>query len=868
MKEAILLVIFILFTSLSIDAQVGVGTTTPDASSALDISATDKGILIPRVSLGDVTSTMLDGTNTAASGLLIYNTNASVSGGSGVGYYYFNGTIWERLVTTSTASDDADWYEEGTTSAPNDINDEIYTLGNVAIGKNNATYPLDVEATSGIRAISARISGADNTTAYGIYSQNSNTGSGNHHGSYNLVDGVGTGAHYGVSNFLNGSNSSAKYGVRNTLSSSGTKYGIWNDIQNSTNNLVAGVHNEINSSGTGLVRGFYNDMTDTNSGFLLGLQNQLSGTGSGDHFGVSNSLTGSGGGRKVGSYNFVNPSAGGTHYGVLSNVLKPASFAGFFVGDVAIGTNNPFGTGTPDHYIFPASRGTNAQVMQTDGSGNISWVDPSTLDDEDWVIDTTGSTILYPTNTTDNVAIGKTTANAKLDVENDTSGIAGSFTQLGSTGNSGNITNTVLGTTGNITGISNNLLVDGTGDKTGIHNNIDFGTVGATGLKKGVFNEIESANGDTMGVNNVLTGISAGFQYGSYNSISVSGNGSHYGTLNQLIGTGAGNQFGTLNQMRNTGSTAQFATYNSFSNSSTGDQTGVRNDMLSTANSEHKGMYTQFTGSGAGPQIGVENRLAGTGNGTKTGVYNNIIDSGNGIHYGVRNSLSGSGTGVKYGLYNFINNTAGGTHYGVYSSVLKTNSFAGYFQGAVAIGTNGSNTYTFPASRGTANQIIQTDGAGNLSWVDPINEDKAIVRLGRSSNLGGMTTNSETALIMNTAIFNLGGGLHNTSTGAYTIPYSGVYNIIANLNFSFSSASSNNAVCLFRVYVNGSYYDQIYNQKEAATSASWGINYNYNIHLSLNAGDVVTFRILPVFSGPSSPQITSNATNVVIKKEY
>jgi hypothetical protein len=31
------------------NAQVGVGTTTPDASAVLDVSSTDKGLLLPRM---------------------------------------------------------------------------------------------------------------------------------------------------------------------------------------------------------------------------------------------------------------------------------------------------------------------------------------------------------------------------------------------------------------------------------------------------------------------------------------------------------------------------------------------------------------------------------------------------------------------------------------------------------------------------------------------------------------------------------------------------------------------------------------------------------------------------------------------------
>ncbi|MFT5751296.1 MAG: hypothetical protein ACI86L_000797, partial [Dokdonia sp.] len=41
------LIQLILLTSSSLYAQVGIGTTTPDNSSILDISSTSKGLLMP-----------------------------------------------------------------------------------------------------------------------------------------------------------------------------------------------------------------------------------------------------------------------------------------------------------------------------------------------------------------------------------------------------------------------------------------------------------------------------------------------------------------------------------------------------------------------------------------------------------------------------------------------------------------------------------------------------------------------------------------------------------------------------------------------------------------------------------------------------
>jgi len=99
--------IFALFLSVFTVAsygQVGIGTTStsPDASAILDVSNPNKGVLIPRVSLTDVTDATAP-INAPATSLIIYNTNAAVTGGSGIGFYYFNGTQWVSFSSASNS---------------------------------------------------------------------------------------------------------------------------------------------------------------------------------------------------------------------------------------------------------------------------------------------------------------------------------------------------------------------------------------------------------------------------------------------------------------------------------------------------------------------------------------------------------------------------------------------------------------------------------------------------------------------------------------------------------------------------------------------------------------------------------------------
>jgi len=88
-------VIIILLAGVSLSAQnVGINATgaAPDAGSLLDISSTNKGLLIPRVSIANLT-TIAPIVGSTTTSMLVYNTNA----GTGLGYYYWDGNDWINL---------------------------------------------------------------------------------------------------------------------------------------------------------------------------------------------------------------------------------------------------------------------------------------------------------------------------------------------------------------------------------------------------------------------------------------------------------------------------------------------------------------------------------------------------------------------------------------------------------------------------------------------------------------------------------------------------------------------------------------------------------------------------------------------------
>lgn len=395
---------FALLTSYILNAQVGIGTTNPDASSILDISATDKGVLIPRVSLNDVTTTQLDGVNTAATGLLIWNTNVSTVGGSGIGFYYFDGTLWVTLEGIS----DSDWYEQGTNNAPNSIFDNIFTNGAVGIsapatssrqlyvgassGATHAGYFYNHVYNSGSKfGIQASVGGADNSTKYGLYnSLGSNSNFGDLYGTYNDMLGANYEAIFGTYNNFSGSATGSNYGVYSNMNpnTTGDLWGTYNNIINDEAGVKYGVQNTITGSG-GAKYGVFNNIESNGSASSYATYNSMSGSNSANMYGTFNSINGNGTGDKYGTRNIVGSAAGGTHFGVYSEVLKPGSFAGYFRGDLAIGTTTS-ASGSPDFYVLPPSRGTANQIIQTDGSGITSWVDiPAIISAENGLTETT-----------------------------------------------------------------------------------------------------------------------------------------------------------------------------------------------------------------------------------------------------------------------------------------------------------------------------------------------------------------------------------------------------------------------------------------------------------------------------------------------
>jgi hypothetical protein len=84
MKSATLSIIFLFGVFFSSQAQVGIGTTSPNSNAALEIASINKGVLIPRVS-------KVNRPTNPSSGLLIYQTDNIP------GFYFYTADGWKRL---------------------------------------------------------------------------------------------------------------------------------------------------------------------------------------------------------------------------------------------------------------------------------------------------------------------------------------------------------------------------------------------------------------------------------------------------------------------------------------------------------------------------------------------------------------------------------------------------------------------------------------------------------------------------------------------------------------------------------------------------------------------------------------------------
>ena len=127
------LLLFFCF-SLVTNAQVGIGTLTPNSSSALEVKSSTGGILIPRM-----TATEVLAITEPAQGLLVFANNTSGIITS-IGFWYYDGNTWTKIGGNSTIA-----ISNGGTGATT-ANDALNNLGAQSI--NNLSNDINTDTGS------------------------------------------------------------------------------------------------------------------------------------------------------------------------------------------------------------------------------------------------------------------------------------------------------------------------------------------------------------------------------------------------------------------------------------------------------------------------------------------------------------------------------------------------------------------------------------------------------------------------------------------------------------------------------------------------------------------------------------------------
>ena len=408
---------------------------TPNANSVLELKATDKGVLLPRLTSGERTTL---GTSLGAGdeGMTVYNTTDDT-------YEYWNGSSW--TVIGAAGGYDDDWTVVG--------GDVERQSGNVYIG--------DLSTTDNDLYISDQIIDWDNSSFFLDPSSESRV---------NEIE-FNDGSTSDPSVWFDGDSNSGLYQPANNeigivaagnqrlrVVSSGVAIGgnadapdaILDVIGENDGGVITAVtlRNDFTTNGTGTALRLVNSTNPTSdSGGEIQAVRQSSLNGLSD---LIFSVHGSGG--ASGDLEERLRIAGDGEVTIGSDGFrgKLSFYAEQGATDYAVTFAASPSTTQNITYTLPPDQGSTDYVLRTDGSGILTWADPALLpSDADWTI--SGSDMY--SGVADNVGIGSTNPYSKLEVY-DASGTNVTITKDGSDASSLFFRNGTGGSTGTTLGLS------------------------------------------------------------------------------------------------------------------------------------------------------------------------------------------------------------------------------------------------------------------------------------------------------------------------------------------------------------------------------------------------------------------------------
>jgi hypothetical protein len=661
----LLFAFLVLITTHVVGQSIGINTTNPDSSAALDISASDKGLLIPRLDSAQRASII-----NPANGLMVYDSITKS--------FWFHDSIWIEL---SSSNKDL-WFKKGSVLPATQIDTAIYFAGDVAIGKDTGFATLNIYSDNDLGiaihhesegkflpiGLNIKMDDLDAFQQFGLRTElsgDANSRIGNY---------IKSNGNDSLTSFVVGNWSDLSYSTTISDSTIRQLIGSYNIVRGYDNIYLNGTRNDVGGSSYGIIRGTRNEMNGTGSGEQIGTSNEFgSSSGTGVRIGTKNAMMSNS--TMYGTYQEFSATFSDSNIYALYNDLNLSSFDGsvhgmyneidfnnndsaqYAIYNEMTGTSND-GThfGTYSELNSSGSGERYGAYHKVSGSGTGKQYGTYNL------IDNSGSNFHYGTlNTLSGVGTGPQIGTFQF------------------------ITNTGLGTH---TGTQNTLSGTGDGTQYGVRTSI---VTSGDGLHYGAYNSISGGgSGDHYGSLTTMNGGGTGIQYGDLVEITNTANNFHYGEHISLSGSGTGSHYGSRIDLSGSGTGAQYGNYIDISNNGGATHYGNSNNLSGSGNGKQYGVYNIISNSGTNSHYGVYNELKGTGTGIQIGSYQVISNTGSGNHFGNYNLLSGGGTGSMYGAYNVVTASGNGTHYGTYNRTSGAGTgthIAGYFD-ATGGGTN------------------------------------------------------------------------------------------------------------------------------------------------------------------------------------
>lgn len=298
-----ILVVITTFIATTISfAQVGVGTTTPNADALLEINSTvanPGGVLLPRMAL--VMTTNPAPLSADVAGMIVYNT--ATAGDVTPGFYYNDGAVWIRLGAGAASADWTITGNAGTTAGTNFIG----TTDAVDLHFKTTNTNRMIIASGGNIGINMTPNATDVFSAtdsdYPVNGYATGTAT-NHTGLYASQRGIG----------------SAVWGENFKTTNDGTS-SVFGEMESSNDPAIEGRNNQASSGAVNSigVYGNYNVVTGNKIG--IGVSGKAVSIQGGNSYGIG--VQGEGGNQNFGLYAIGNSGASGTKSFNIDHPLDP-----------------------------------------------------------------------------------------------------------------------------------------------------------------------------------------------------------------------------------------------------------------------------------------------------------------------------------------------------------------------------------------------------------------------------------------------------------------------------------------------------------------------------------------------------------------